>query len=154
MPTNQRDDSDALESVVSELAGDLLDRRMPLAAVEGSLRAAGVDPDRLRDDGLQLATQLLERRRLFWQEEARRRIANRAPLVARIAQLASMTKDDLLLRLGDLRGDPALGPSVAAAFRKRKPEESSAEELRELLQEVELLRSLGATEPGGEDDDT
>jgi hypothetical protein len=100
-----------------------------------------------------MVSPLLDQRRLAWQENARQRIAQRASLLERVAQLGAMTREQLVDRLRDLRGDPQLGAPVAAAFRKRKPEESTPEELRSLLEEIETLRAIEADERDGKDDE-
>lgn len=153
MTKKQYIDDKALDDLEAALAEDLLDPSTPVDVVEQYLRDAGGNPDKIRTEGVALVHELLEQRRLAWQRKARQRIARRAPLLERVAQLSAMTKEQLVDRLRDLRGDPQLGAPVAAAFRKRQPEESTPEELRSLLEEIETLRAIEADECDGKDDD-
>ena len=77
----------------------------------------------------------------------------RAPLLERagdrISRLARMTKDELIERIGVLRGDAQLAPTIATAFHKRRPEESSADDLRQMLEEFETLRDIESAEKTG-----
>jgi hypothetical protein len=131
-------DHDTLDALDEALAADILDPAAPLGAIERFLRDEGADPEQLRREARSLVRDALEKRRLAWQERARRRIERRAAALERVSQLPEMPKEELLRRLGELRHDGR----VAHAFRKRKPEESSLDELRALLEEVELLLAL------------
>src|SRR5690606_8698979 len=103
---------------------------------------AGGSPEMVRKEGASLAARLLDQRRLAWQEQARNRIAQRTSMLNRPAATLSMSRDDMLQRLYQAKNDPRLGAPVQAAFRKRKPEESTDEELLDLLEEIALLREL------------
>jgi hypothetical protein len=54
-----------------------------------------------------------------------------------------MNRGAILARLDELRAtDPNVGAAIKMAARKRKPEQSTDEELRALLVEMEALQSI------------
>lgn len=140
MSKKQEIDGEAFDYLGESLAVDMLDPATPIATVEAYLREHGADPGQLRREATEFVGELMEKRRLAWQDRARRLIAKRAPLLERVARVAAMTRDEILLRLDQLRSDGR----VRAAFRNRRPEESSLDELRALLGEVELVRDIEA----------
>ena len=144
---------EALDDLERVLAGDMLDPATPIELVHAYLRSAGGNPEEIRNEAAEFVRVLLERRRLSWQEKARQRISKRAPLLARVTRFAEMTEAQLVQHFNRLRSDPSLGPSVAGAFRKRRAEESTVEELRSFLQEIEALRAIEADEGDGEGDE-
>jgi hypothetical protein len=151
MSNKQTMDGQKLDDIERLLAEDMLDPQTPIEVVREYLQAAGGDPNEIGREGAIFARELIDRRRLAWQEKARKRIARRAPLLERVGQLADMTKEQLVLRFNSLRSDPALGPQVAGAFHKRRAEESTEDELRTFLQEIETLRAIEASERDDED---
>ena len=122
---------------------DPLDAQVPSASVDAQLRAAGVDPDALGKEGASLAAKLQESHRLSWQKAAVRKKDAFEGLGQFKVDLAGMSQPEVLERLNALRSDPRFGPQIMTAFRKRKPEESTLDELKALLEDVEALRSLG-----------
>ena len=62
-----------------------------------------------------------------------------------------LSRPELLARLEQASGSDA----IAAAFRRRKPEAASDDELRELLFEIEVLKAIAkdAEDPKPDDDD-
>lgn len=125
------------------LDDDLLDPSLPEAAVDAELTAAGVDPSKLAESAKQLAG---DAERLAWQRRAAER---RAELEAKLpaARAATMTRDQLLARLEELRAAaPGTREAIRMAARKRQPEQSTDDELRLLLDEMEALRALEGDE--------
>ncbi len=147
MTTPKQQGDKALWEALENLDDDLLDPNMPDAEVDATLRDMGVDPKALAAGGRQLGRALGDKKRLAWQDAARtkqkalRRIAASAPVVG------EMNREEMLARLDELRAeDPVLGTAIKAAARKRKPEESTDEDLRSLLEDMEALRAI---EKGG-----
>jgi hypothetical protein len=150
MATKPNNQADALRLLQESIATDALNEGMTIAEVDRELREAGGDPVAIAQRGEKLVQQLLEARRLAWQEAARKRLdAARSRMGTRKAR-SPMSRDELLKQIDNLRTDPTLGAPATAAFRKRKPEESTVEELVELLDELEALRAIG-TDDGSKD---
>jgi hypothetical protein len=127
------------------LDDDLLNPDLPEAAVDEELRGLGLDPAALAEQGRRFVVQAREGERLAWQTQARERQAQLQALAARAGASvpAGMGRRALLARLDELRAaDPAVGTAIKMAARKRKPEESTDDELRVLLEEMEALRAL------------
>jgi hypothetical protein len=127
------------------LDDDLLDPALGEAAVDDELAAAGIGPSALAASAKRLAE---DAQRLAWQQRAARR---RNELAAKLpaASSASMTRGEMLARLDELRvAAPGQHGAIRLAARKRKAEESTDDELRQLLDEMEALRALEGDEPG------
>lgn len=123
---------------------DPLDERVSSASVDEQLRAAGLDPDAIAKEGGSYVMNLQEGERLSWQKAATRKKEAFDGLAQARTNIGAMSQVEILARLNSLRSDPRLGPQIMTAFRKRKPEESSVEELKALLEDVEALRSLAS----------
>lgn len=127
------------------LDDDLLDPALPESVVDEELKAMGIDPTALAKRGSEFVTKAKEEERLSWQAAAREERVRLQSLASK-----SMTKapkvvgrEAILARLEELRAtDPNVGPAIKMAARKRKPEESTEDELRALLEEMEALRSI------------
>lgn len=122
--------------------------------VDRAVREGGADPEAVRARGTVFVAQLKEQQRLAWQDEARRRRDAMRERASKVAVPPGMTRDQMLRRLNELRGNPRFGAPILTAFRKRKPEESSDEDLRALLEDIEGLRALQDDDHGDDDDDT
>ncbi len=139
---------------------DPLDARTPSASVDALLRKDGIDPEALADEGARFVAALAQKKaRPAWQEAAQRKKEAFARLVRPsdagnpstsgwAGELLKLSRDAILSRLDALRTDPRFGTQIATAFHKRKPEESSDEELRALLEDMEDLRALGDGDGG------
>lgn len=129
---------------VEGLDDDLLDPNMPEDLVIDEIKGMGLDPDDLKAKGTKIAAQLRDRERLSWQVralESRRRLEARAACAQQV--LPGMDRPALLARLDELRAaDSTLGGAIKMAARKRKPEESTDEELGALIEEMEMLRAM------------
>lgn len=144
MGTKPKDEDEALRLFTESLAADIFTERVSKTEVDQDLRDAGGNPEEIGKQGAALVRELLEARRLNWQTQAR---AKQAALAARLAERHAAprprrSRDEMLAAINAHRTDPAMGAAVSVSFRKRKPEESTDDELAELLDELELLREM------------
>lgn len=142
MPTKGKTDKE-LWLALEGLDDDLLDPNMPDAMVEEELRQLGIDPDALARRTLDTVARAKEEERLSWQARARER---RGVLEGRMEKTTvpeTMDRGAMLARLNELRSSNSrIGSAIMVAARKRKPEQSSDEELRGLLEDMEALRAI------------
>jgi hypothetical protein len=127
------------------LDADLLDPGLPESAVDDELKALGVDPLALAKRASEFVAVVKEEERLSWQERAQQSRARLEALAAgsKANVPSDMGRQAMLLRLDELRKtDPNVGTAIKMAARKRKPEESTDDELRALLEEMEALRAI------------
>jgi hypothetical protein len=150
MTDSEADADKALWAALERLDDDLLDPNMPEEEIAEDLRQMGLNPEALAEKGRQLGHAMTEKRRLAWQDQARakqRGLQQRADLASKIGD---MSRQQMLARLDELRAvDPQVGTAIRAAARKRRPEESSDEDLRSLLEDMEALRAI---EKGSQED--
>jgi hypothetical protein len=143
MSTKKREAPEAWAAIEEQARRAEMERfaSMPKDEVDARLRAAGLDPERTRAEGAAMARKLAaDRDRLAWQVEAAEGLAKaQAAFDARPSKYEGWTRDALAERLEVVRKSPKLAQPVAVMFRNRKPEEASADELRELLEEIEAL---------------
>ena len=114
--------------------------------VDAGLRAAGMDPAKVRAKGAALAARLLEdRERLSWMvEAARARARENARAKAREARYGGLSREELLARVTAARNDPRLAQPVTFMFRNHKTEEATDEQLRGMLADVDALAEVVA----------
>lgn len=127
------------------LDDDLLDPDLPESVVDDDLRVLGVDPLALAKRASEFVAVAKEEERLSWQGRAQQRRARLEALAAgsKAKVPSGMARQAILLRLDELRStDPNVGTAIKMAARKRKPEESTDDELRALLEEMEALRAI------------
>lgn len=127
------------------LDADLLDPGLPESVVDDELKALGVDPLALAKRASEFVAVVKEEERLSWQERAHQSRAQLEALAAgsKANVPSDMGRQAMLLRLDELRKtDPNVGTAIKMAARKRKPEESTDDELRALLEEMEALRAI------------
>ncbi len=127
------------------LDADLLDPELPESAVDDELKALGIDPLALAKRASEFVAVVKEEERLSWQERAQQSRARLEALAAgsKANVPSDMGRQAMLLRLDELRKtDPNVGTAIKMAARKRKPEESTDDELRALLEEMEALRAI------------
>ncbi|MEZ4442898.1 MAG: hypothetical protein R3B72_27635 [Polyangiaceae bacterium] len=138
-----KSDAALWQSLAEGLTDDLLDPNMPEDEVARELEALDLDPVALAQEGEAFVAQLGADQRLSWQVEARRKQEAMQRLVNTAPPVGDMDRDALLARLNELRAtDPAIGTAIRAAARKRKPETSSTEDLRALVEDMEALRAI------------
>lgn len=127
------------------LDADLLDPGLPESIVDDELKSLGVDPQALARRASEFVAVVKEEERLSWQERAQQSRARLEALAAgsKADVPSDMGRQAMLLRLDELRKtDPNVGTAIKMAARKRKPEESTDDELRALLEEMEALRAI------------
>ena len=111
--------------------------------LDAKIRAGGGDPDAIGARGAKLAEQLLARRkRLRWQAKARAEMKSALAKMKEAPRTPVLPREELLAKIEAARTDGRFRAPIAAAFRKRTAEESTDEELRGLLDEIEMLRKL------------
>jgi len=116
---------------------------MAPADLDASIRASGGDPDAIGARGARLAEELLARRkRLRWQAKAHGDMASALAKMNEAPRTPKLPRGELLARVEAARDDARFRAPIAAAFRKRTADESTDEELRGLLDEIEMLRKL------------
>lgn len=138
MPT-PKSDAEILAFFDESLARDVLDPAYPIADVQAEIRKAGGDPVAIGARGAALAKNLLDKRRLSWQDRARERSAGWAQELSALSDIPRLSRKETIAHITALRSDPALAP-IVANFHKRKPEDSSDEELHQIRLEMEILR--------------
>lgn len=125
------------------LDDDLLDPELPQTQVEEENAQLGVDTTALAGRAAALVGELAEEQRLAWQERARRRLADLQSKASASDDTQSLSRHEIFARLERLReGDERLGAAIKLAARKRRPEESTDEELRMLLAEMLALQAM------------
>lgn len=125
------------------LDDDLLDLRVSESVVDEELNALEIDATELGKRALEFVAVVKERERLSWQRRAEQRRAELEKRTATMTLPRGMSRQELLDRLEELRSaDSRVGTAIKMAARKRKPEESSDEELRLLIEEMEALRAI------------
>ncbi|MFO0683941.1 MAG: hypothetical protein U0234_17950 [Sandaracinus sp.] len=120
----------------------MLDPATPSVVVDGALRAMGLDPAAVRARGRALGVTAMEKKRRGWMDEARARIEQMKTTAKATTDYLSMSKQMLLAELERWRQHPSVGGEVRAAFRNRRPEESSEDDLRSLLEEIERVAAM------------
>lgn len=144
MATNGKTERELWEAL-RDLDDDLLDAALPESVVDAELKAMGVDPVALAKRGIEFALKAKEEMRLSWQKNAREDKARLQSLASKATTKvpALIGRQAILARLEALRDTgSAVGPAIKMAARKRKPEESTDDQLRVLLEEMEALRSI------------
>ena len=132
-----------------DLLGELLDDGADDEAIDEELRAAGADPEAIASSvRAQVEEALAEEQALLpWQRLARRKRRRQARWLEdeqgpRGSGSRPLARAELLRRIDEARRHPRLEGRVQAYFRGREPHEASDEELRGLLEDLEILRRL------------
>ena len=149
MATKSKTDKELWEAF-ERLDDDLLDPDLPESALDHELKTVGIDPVDLGKRAAEFVARAKEDERLSWQVRANERRSRLAGLVsvADSGRPAYMDRKAMLARLEALRAaDPEIGTAIKMAARKRKPEESTDDELRALVEEMEALRSIEGNDP-------
>lgn len=148
MTTKSRTDEE-LWGAVQDLDRDLLDPSTPTDVIDSAAKAMGLDPSALRAEGRALAAALIDEKRRAWMQTARQEIESMRARARSTTDFAAMDKQMLLAALDHWRKHPTAGGEIRAAFRNRKPEESSEADLRSLLEEIERVAAMGSGEDDG-----
>jgi hypothetical protein len=141
----KRTDEELLAAIARTEADDDLAEiaAMSPAEVDASIRANGGDAEGIRARGLRLVEELIERRqRLAWQAKARGDMETALAKMVEAPKTPKLPRPELLAKIAAARSDGRFKAPIAAAFRKRTAEESTDDELRRLLDEIEMLRML------------
>lgn len=132
-----------LWDALGTLGDDLLDINVSDAVADAELRALGVDAQALAMRAVAFVATVREERRLAWRVAAKERQLEMERRAAHVQVSSLLDRSALLARIEQLRAEDAqVGTAIKMAARKRKPEESTDDELRALLYEMETLRSL------------
>ena len=142
MPQKAKSDVE-LWKALDALDDDLLDLRVSESIVDEQLKTLEIDPTELAKRALEFVTAVKERERLSWQRRAEQRRAELEKRTATTTLPRGMSRQELMDRLEELRSAGSrVGTAIRIAARKRKPEESSDDELRLLIEEMEALRAI------------
>jgi hypothetical protein len=139
----------ALRRLADFIDDDLLRDEYPIELVDEELRAQGMDPEEIGRRGEAFVRDLLEKKRNEMHAEA---LAKVAPLEARARAArakAPRSRASMLARIHRAERDPRFAGQVAVAFRGRKPEEPSDEELAAIVAKLEALGVLSADDDDG-----
>jgi hypothetical protein len=166
MPT---DDDKTLSELEEALAADYA-MNAPLEELEADLARRGIDPARIAARARELAVSRsaaaageadfaggsgqspAKSSDQDWRTRARERLTAARAKIRRVAgDYAELTRDQLLARLEALRTHPSLSSPVVAAFRKRDPAESSDDDLRAMLADMESLVAIAGEVEGDGD---
>jgi hypothetical protein len=112
------------------------------AEVDAELRAAGGDPDAIGRRGAAHAAKHLPERALDGKSRAKARQDAMDRTVGEWPRLGALPRAELLARVRAARADTQFAAPVVMAFRKRAEEEATDDELRAVLEEIEVLRRL------------
>jgi hypothetical protein len=112
--------------------------------LNAELRRAGFDAG-VGARGAARAKELLAARSGGWKDAARTALDTMAARVRDRASYAAMARDELLALLDAARGDARYG-AVVASFHKRPDAEASDDELRDLLEQLDVVRRLDEKE--------
>jgi hypothetical protein len=132
------------------LDDDLFHLDVPEALVDEELKAIGVDSASLAKRGCECVAKAKDDERLSWQVTAQQRRAQLHALAetGAVRVPVDMTRNAVLARLNELRAiHSSVGSAIKIAARKRKHEESTDDELRALLEEMEALRAIESNDP-------
>ena len=130
-------DRELLDRLDASLAKDVLTEAYTQEEVVEAIRAAGGDPAALGQRGAELANQLLKERRLSWKRAARQSLEEAQSASVEV-DLGTLSRAELMEAIEEARKEPSLS-GLVGAFRKRKPEQASEEELRALISEMRTL---------------
>jgi len=114
--------------------------------VSAEIRADGGDPEAIGARGAALAAKLLAERALDWKTRAARRKEAMDRSIGEWPSFKALSRPELLARIHTARSDARFSAPVVAAFRKRGEEDVSDDELRAILEEIEVVRRLHTPE--------
>lgn len=140
--TGKNDATQEWLDIEASLDGDILTDAYSDEEVDALIRAKGRDPVVVGQRGAALAQQLIDAQRLSWMKEARKKQEEVRAIVGGARQARNRSRMEMMDFLAAARADSQLGGRIEGFWRKRRPEESSDEELGELVAEIEALRRL------------
>lgn len=148
MGPKQRSDKELVDALDESLTADVLAKDYPSNELDDELRQAGVDPVEVGKWGASLVAELAKKRRLAWRAEAQKTREAMQAKLARRTNHGALPRAELVARIEAARQDPRLKGPVAMAARNLTGE-TSEEELRQILEDIETLALLA----GGDGDD-
>jgi len=138
-PKTPPTDSEIMAQLEADAELDRLKHLTP-AEVTAEIRADGGDPEAIGARGAALAKRLLAERALDWKARAGARKDELEKSIGEWPSFATMPRDEMLARVRAANADPRLSGPIVAAFRKRGEEEVTDDELRALLEAIEVIR--------------
>jgi hypothetical protein len=140
--TGKKDATQEWLDLDASLDEDLLTEAYSDEEVDTLIRAKGKDPVAVGQRGVALAQRLLDAQRLAWMQRAREKQEEMRAAVGGVHQERPRSRAEMMDFLAAARADPRLGGRLEGFWRKRRPEESSDDELGELVTEIEALQRL------------
>jgi hypothetical protein len=140
----------AIAAIPFDADADEVDR-MSDEEIDAEISAEGGDPIAMGARGAKLAEKLIDRRkRLAWQVEANEALdaakgAATKLLAAEADRRAKMTRSEII---EEIKRAEREGFGVGLAARKGGAEEATEEQLRELLEQIVMLRGVKGRAPG------
>jgi hypothetical protein len=110
--------------------------------VAAEVLADGGDPGAIGARGAALAAAMMPERQLEWTDRAAKRSAAMDERIGAWPVFATMSRADMEARVETARRDARFSAPVVSAYRKRGEGELTDDELRALLEEIEVLRRL------------
>src|SRR5690349_11044003 len=121
---NTKNQDETLRLLGESLASDVLTDAVSDGDVDRELREGGGDPNTIAAHGAALAKELLEKRRLAWQDAARQKMEARQRARQGASASQARSRQELIAEIRARREDfERRGMSISATFRKRNPEE-------------------------------
>ena len=115
--------------------------------VDAYIAANGGDPKAIRASGVALGKELSARaERLGWHDDMANKAKGYRDLAEQKRQRPRLSREELLARIEAARNDARFSTPIAAMFHDKKPEASTDEELRAMLDQIELLAKLDEEE--------
>ncbi len=140
-PKKPRTDAEILDQLADEAELDRIKQQTPGDAA-AEMRAAGGNPEAVGARGAALAKILLAERTLDWKTRASARKDAMDKSIGEWPSFATMPREELMARVNAARASARFSVPVVAMYRKRGDEDVTDEELRSLLEAIEVLRRL------------
>jgi hypothetical protein len=149
-PKKKRTPQEVVRAIEEQALVDEQERVKNLsdAGVDAEIRGAGGDPEGIASRAEAFVAKLKEKRRAEWEASARDKLdAARSVLSKRearpgVAKTRGLTRQELIERIEAARNDPRYTQKIAVAFRDRKLDESTDEQLEAMLDSIEDLVRL------------
>jgi hypothetical protein len=140
-PKKPRTDAEIFDQLADEAELDRIKQQTPDEAA-AELKGAGGDPGAVAARGAALAKILLAERKLDWKTRASARKDAMDKSIGEWPSFATMPRKELMARVDAARASARFSAPVVAMYRKRGDEEVTDDELRSLLEAIEVLRRL------------
>ncbi len=137
-PKAPRTDAEILDQLEADAELDRVKHLTP-AEVAAEVRADGGNPEAIGARGAALAKKLLAERALDWKARAGARKDAMDSSIGQWPSFATMPRDEMLARVRAARSDARFSAPIVSAFRKRDEGDVTDEELRALLEAIEVI---------------